>query len=295
MAGVQEFLRLKIPIIGSVDRQCIIQSTGGNLNQTHLLYQVDAFTDEPFKGNPAAVCILSSAITDKEMGLLAAEMNLSETAFLQPAEKGWHLRWFTPTVEVDLCGHATLASAKVLFDLLPELKREPIRFFTLSGELSARWVDGLVELDFPVFHYQPREVVEEHADTLGFEPVNSAVSGDYILFEAGGEDAVRRAKPDMDRLAILHEAQVMITARCHSEDYDFISRFFAPRLGILEDPVTGSAHCLLGPYWAAKLGKSDLNAYQASARGGSLYLKLEGNRIKISGSATIIFKTNLVL
>lgn len=262
---------------------------------THLLYQVDAFTDEPFKGNPAAVCILSSAITDKKMGLLAAEMNLSETAFLQPAENGWHLRWFTPKMEVDLCGHATLASAKVLFDLLPELKKAPIKFITKSGELSARWVDGLVEMDFPVFDYQSRVIGEGDAAVLGFEPVNSAVSGDYLLFEAGDENAVRRAKPNFDRLSTFSESQVMITAMSNSDDYDFISRFFAPRLGITEDPVTGSAHCLLGPYWAAKLGKYDLNAYQASARGGSLYLRLEGSRIKITGAATIIFKTELVM
>ena len=261
------------------------------------LYQVDAFTGQPFRGNPAAVCLLNAPKPDSWMQALAAEMNLSETAFLlsEGDQSGWQLRWFTPTTEVDLCGHATLASARVLFERQPELRSEPLIFQTRSGELRARWVDGAVELDFPMMAPEPLEVESDLTDILGFQPVAAAYHGNYFLFEAPDAAAVRVAKPDFIALAESQTPEVMITAQSDVEDFDFISRFFAPQLGINEDPVTGSAHCLLAPYWADKLDKTQLSAYQASARGGMLQVRLEGDRVRIAGEATIIFKAELLV
>ena len=264
---------------------------------TVLLYQVDAFADKPFKGNPAAVCLLDAPRPDSWMQALAAEMNLSETAFLllESDRPSWHLRWFTPATEVDLCGHATLASARVLFELHPELRSKVLLFDTRSGELRARWVNGAVELDFPVMNPEPLDVESDLADILGFQPVAAAYSGSYFLFEAPDAESVRVAKPDFVALAESQTPEVIITAQSDRGDFDFISRFFAPQLGIDEDPVTGSAHCLLTPYWAAKLEKTELSAYQASARGGELQVRLEGDRVRIAGEAVIIFKTELLV
>lgn len=257
------------------------------------LYQVDAFTNEPFKGNPAAVCLLEGKAKVTWMKAVAREMNLSETAFLSPARWGWWLRWFTPRQEVDLCGHATLASARVLFEQQPELRDNPIKFKTRSGDLLARWVDGRIELDFPVMTYQ-RISYESYVDrALGFAPIDVVGSGDYVLFEAEDEDLIRKASPDLAIIAALPASQVMITAKSKEPDLDFISRFFAPQLGIDEDPVTGSAHCLLAPYWAEKMQKREFTAYQASARGGTLHLRLEGGRVKITGAAVIVFEGQL--
>lgn len=262
---------------------------------THTLYQVDAFTDEPFKGNPAGVCLLVGPETDVWMQNLAAEMNLSETAFLLPEDGGWRLRWFTPQTEVDLCGHATLASAKVLFENQPILREGPITFHTRSGALRAYWVEGMVELDFPAMHINPLTVEPEVASSLGFQPVAGAYSGDYFLFEAKDANSVRTATPNMETLKKLPMPEVIITAESDCSEYDFISRFFAPQLGIDEDPVTGSAHCLLAPYWSKKLGKSTFDAYQASLRGGRLHLKLIGARVRIRGDAKFVFRAELLL
>lgn len=264
---------------------------------THILYQVDAFTAEPFKGNPAAVCLLEDPAPDDWMQALAAEMNLSETAFLLPdiEQDGWSLRWFTPTMEVDLCGHATLASAKVLFETRPELRQRPIVFFTRSGELRAGWKEGMVELDFPVKSPEPLMIEKEIAPLLGFQPIEAAFSGNYFLFEAEDEQTVRSAQPDFVGLAKSTMPEVIITAKSENGEFDFVSRFFAPQLGINEDPVTGSAHCLLTPYWAGKLGKEVHEAYQASARGGRLHVRLEGDRVHIAGEATIIFRAVLIV
>jgi PhzF family phenazine biosynthesis protein len=260
---------------------------------TYPLYQVDAFTDEPFKGNPAAVCLLERKAKVSWMKAVAREMNLSETAFLSPAHGDWWLRWFTPKQEVDLCGHATLASAKILFEREPALRDNPIKFKTRSGELFARWVDGRVELDFPAMSYG-RISYESNVDrALGFAPVDSVRSGDYYLFEAEDEDIIRKVSPDLAGVAKFSVSQVMITARSKDPAFDFISRFFAPNLGIDEDPVTGSAHCLLAPFWAEKMNKNEFAAYQASARGGTLHLRLEDERVKITGSAVIVFKGQL--
>lgn len=260
---------------------------------TALLFQVDAFTDEPFKGNPAAVCLLDRQADIGWMQGVAKEMNLSETAFLFPELEDWQLRWFTPKQEVDLCGHATLASAKVLFERQPALKQKPILFKTLSGELIARWVDELVELDFPVMPPKRLTIESQIHQALGFIPKQAVFSGSYCLYEAEDEGIIRSVKPDFVAISNLPMPEVIITARSDDPTYDFVSRFFAPRLGIPEDPVTGSAHCLLAPYWAEKLGKTTFSAYQASERGGSLYLQLEGERVKIRGSAVIIFEGEL--
>ncbi|MDY6866714.1 MAG: PhzF family phenazine biosynthesis isomerase [Chloroflexota bacterium] len=262
---------------------------------THTLYQVDAFTEKPFKGNPAGVCLLAGPKSDRWMQNLAKEMNISETAYLLPEEGGWRLRWFTPKTEVDLCGHATLASAKVLFELHPELRDEQVRFYTKSGDLQARWVDGGVELDFPAMAGQPFSYEGNVDQALGLRTLEGVYSGNYFLFLAEDERQVRKAQPDISGLEKLPMLEVIITAESRDPEFDFVSRFFAPQLGVDEDPVTGSAHCLLTPYWANKLGKSTLNAYQASARGGRLRVRLEGERVKIQGAAKIIFKAELFI
>ena len=257
------------------------------------LYQVDAFTDQPFKGNPAAVCLLDKKAKVSWMKAVAREMNLSETAFLSPGRGGWRLRWFTPKQEVDLCGHATLASARVLFERQPELRPNPITFKTRSGDLFARWVDGRIELDFPAMTYK-RISYESFVDrALGFAPIDAVWFGDYYLFEAEDEDIIRSVSPDLAVIATFAVNQVMITAKSKDPNFDFISRFFAPQLGIDEDPVTGSAHCLLAPFWANKLKKNEFTAYQTSARGGKLYLRLEDDRVKISGDSVIVIEGQL--
>lgn len=262
---------------------------------SHTLFQVDAFTTEPFKGNPAAVCLLTSQKPEHWMQSLASEMNLSETAFLLPEGEGWQLRWFTPTAEVDLCGHATLASAMVLFSIQPVLREKPLRFQTHSGELLARWVADAIELDFPVMAFNRIRVDSQIEDALGFLPVEAVRSGNYFLFEAANESLIRSAQPDMVALKKLPMLEVIITAKSESVEFDFISRFFAPQLGIDEDPVTGSAHCLLAPYWADKLGQTTLKALQASQRGGTLNLQLADDRVRITGKAIIIFEADLLI
>ena len=259
----------------------------------HILYQVDAFTNRPFKGNPAAVCVLQEQESKGWMQSIAAEMNLSETAYLLQEGEGWRLRWFTPTTEVDLCGHATLASARVLFDLRPELKAEGIEFYTKSGTLYASWDAGKVMLDFPTMRYERFSYERDAIRAIGFEPMDAVFSGNYFLFQAEDPRQVRSAQPDIPALLKLPMPEVIITAKSDQPQYDFISRFFAPQLGVDEDPVTGSAHCLLTPFWAEKLGKREFDAYQASERGGELYLQLLNERVLISGEAAMIMKAEL--
>lgn len=262
---------------------------------THKLYQLDAFTKAPFKGNPAAVCLLAGPQPERWMQALAAEMNLSETAFLLPEDEGWRLRWFTPTTEVDLCGHATLASAMVLFTIHPALRAHPICFYTRSGELRARWIEEAVELDFPAMAYKPCSYEPQLANILGFPPVNAVFSGDYVLFEAESASPIHAARPLTEDLLSLPLPEIIITAKSDDPAFDFISRFFAPQLGVAEDPVTGSAHCLLAPYWADKLGKQELIAFQASQRGGELHLRLVEDRVRITGAAKFIFSADLLV
>ena len=256
------------------------------------IFQVDAFTSEPFKGNPAGVLLLTTAKPDEWMQDFAREMNLSETAYLLKLQEKYLLRWFTPKVEVDLCGHATLASAHVLFSEGLVKKDETILFESASGILKARYVDGWVELDFPAFEVSSGEVTSQIIDALGFEPGEIFESDVNLLVEMKNHDLVRDYLPDIEKLAMLPYQGLIITSRMEG-GYDFTSRYFAPQAGINEDPVTGSAHCSLAPFWSSKLGKNELKAYQASERGGVLRVRLENNRAFIRGQAVTIFEGEL--
>lgn len=259
------------------------------------LYQVDAFTDRPFGGNPAAVCLLPEPREAEWMQSVAREMNLSETAFLHPAaDGGWNLRWFTPAVEVELCGHATLASAHTLWESGRLPAGETARFHTLSGLLTAELRDGAIELDFPARSADEVEAPEGLAEALGLAPrFVGKTRYDYLL-EVSSEAEVRAAQPDHARLRTLPVRGVIVTARSTGDPYDFVSRFFAPGSGVDEDPVTGSAHCSLGPYWEARLGKSSLLGWQASARGGAVRVRVEGERVKLGGQAVTVLRGQLL-
>ena len=258
------------------------------------IYQVDAFTDEPFTGNPAAVCILQGPVEDEWMMKVAREMNLSETAFLWRLEDGFSLRWFTPAVEVELCGHATLASAHILWETKTLTRRHEARFHTLSGLLTAtRGADG-IEMNFPATPEDPAAVLPELINSLGVEPRYVGRSIFDYLVEVASEEEVRSLKPDIALLRQIPIRGVMVTSRASSQGFDFVSRFFAPRVGIDEDPVTGSAHCCLGPFWADKLGKDEMVAYQASARGGTLRVRVNGDRVYIGGQAVTVLRGELL-
>jgi len=256
------------------------------------LYQVDAFTSLLFQGNPAAVCLLDQPRPDAWMQSVAGEMNLSETAFLLPEGDGYRLRWFTPAVEVDLCGHATLASAHVLFETGRLPAGATAKFYTRSGLLTAVQKDGWIELNFPVKEIETVAPLPGLIEALKVEPLYIGKNVFDYLVEVADEDQVRRAKPDIAALKEMDTRGVMLTSRA-TEKYDFISRFFAPKVGVNEDPVTGSAHCALAPYWGRKLGKTELLAYQASARGGELQLRVLGDRVAIAGQAVTVFAGEL--
>lgn len=260
------------------------------------LYQVDAFTDRAFAGNPAAVCLLSEPREEDWMQAVAREMNLSATAFLHPeGEDGaWRLRWFTPAVEVELCGHATLASAHVLWETGTLPGDGPAHFHTRSGLLTAERRGDWIELDFPARTAEPTPAPPGLAEALGVEPLWVGKSRYDYLLELASEAAVRSLDPDHRRLAILPVRGVIVTARAENAPFDFVSRFFAPGAGVDEDPVTGSAHCTLGPYWAAHLGKSELLAFQASSRGGVVRVRMEGERVKLGGQAVLVLRGELV-
>ncbi len=258
------------------------------------IYQVDAFAAEPFAGNPAAVCLPEGPRDDHWMQHLAAEMNLSETAFLARTDDGWRLRWFTPTVEVDLCGHATLASAHVLWEsgLLPAT--EAARFHTRSGLLTARRDTDWIDLDFPARPPKPApDAPAEVAEALGVTPVSVHDAGWAWLLELADAAAVRAAKPDFAALAAAPRGAASVTAAGDAPGVDFVSRFFVPAAGIDEDPVTGSAHCFLTPFWAARTGKDRMLAHQESARGGVVRVATAGDRVKIAGQAVTIFRGEL--
>lgn len=264
------------------------------------LWQVDAFTDQPFRGNPAAVCILESYPSDEWLQCVASEMNLSETSFVVPSDdlNSFHLRWFTPATEVDLCGHATLAAAHVLAEQNRFDAKSRIRFQTRSGELICTQVDKGMTLDFPA--------------TLAVENVDGAIAS-ALLASLGIQDAavmqtkfdlvvvvdgasiVEGMLPDFNALGQIDTRGVMVTAASSNSEYDFVSRFFAPRCGINEDPVTGSAHCCLAPFWAEKLGKKSLTGYQASRRGGIVDCEVAGDRVLLTGSAITVMEGRLLL
>ena len=243
------------------------------------LYQVDAFADRLFKGNPAAVCPLGDWLTDKTMQAIAMENNLAETAFIVQEEKGWRIRWFTPTTEVKLCGHATLAAAYVYFHYI-ESKSDQVIFNSHSGPLFVTRSDDRLTLDFPV---QPAISIappEALGRALGTEPLEVLAADDWLVV-LDSEETIRTLQPDMALLKQLERRGVIVTAR--GNECDFVSRFFAPNYGIDEDPVTGSAHTILTPYWAERLGSNRLHARQLSTRGGELYCELKGERVFIGG------------
>jgi PhzF family phenazine biosynthesis protein len=262
------------------------------------LYTVDAFTDRPFAGNPAAVCLLESGPADDAwMQAVAREMNLSETAFVQarPGGDGFDLRWFTPTVEVDLCGHATLASAHVLWEAGRLPADRPARFHTRSGLLSAsRNAGGTIQMDFPSKPSTPVEAPPGLAEALGVQLVSVSSNGMDYLIELTDESAVRGLRPDLRALKAVRARGVIVTARSDDARYDFVSRFFAPAVGVDEDPVTGSAHCCLAPFWAERLGKTKLVGYQASARGGVVGVEVLGDRVLLNGNAVTVLRGMLL-
>lgn len=254
---------------------------------------VDAFTAVPFAGNPAAVCILSEARPDGWMRNVAREMNLSETAFLTPEAGGYRLRWLTPAVEVDLCGHATVASAHVLWEEGHLPAGEQARFYTRSGVLLANRRGDWIELDFPAKMATACEPLAELVEALGVEPQAVARNQFDYLVELGSEAEVRAASPDHGKLKKIPVRGVIVTAPASTPGFDFVSRFFAPGSGIDEDPVTGSAHCALGPYWAARMGKREFTAYQASARGGVVRVRVEGDRVLLGGQAVTVLRAEM--
>ena len=259
--------------------------------------QIDAFADRPFSGNPAAVCLLEEGRDSEWMQAVAAEMNLSETAFVRPVGDGFDLRWFTPAVEVDLCGHATLAAAHALWSegLVPGDSR--ISFRTRSCLLTAARRGDLIELDFPATGPGPVKLASEHiaelGDALGVEPDYVGQSTFDVLVVLRSEDAVRGLKPDFLRLRELASRGVIVTSESDDPRFDFVSRFFAPGVGIDEDPVTGSAHCCLGPYWCERLGKTEMKAFQASLRGGVVNVRVAGERVLLGGHAVTVFRAEL--
>lgn len=258
------------------------------------IVQVDAFTDTPFAGNPAAVCVLAAPREAPWMQHVAREMNLSETAFLCRRSDGFDLRWFTPAVEVDLCGHATLASAHVLWEDGHLSADTPACFHTRSGLLTATRQDAWICLDFPALPPEPTTAPEALVQALHVTPLYIGKNRSSYLVEVATEEIVRTLQPDFTLLQTLPVQGVMVTSRTASAGFDFVSRYFAPRAGIPEDPVTGSAHCCLGPYWSQRLKKDMLTAYQASARGGVVRVQVRGTRVVLSGQAVTVLRGELV-
>ena len=257
------------------------------------VFQVDAFTDKPFTGNPAAVVLLERQAETSWMQAVAREMNLSETAFVHPQTGGFHLQWFTPKVEVELCGHATLATAHILWQTNLAKSTEPIRFSTLSGWLTAVKKHNLIELDFPSAPLAESDVSEEIIRAVGAMPDYVGVSRDKWLFEYENEKIICGLKPDFAFLGTRKGRGLVVTASSSQPGVDFVSRYFAPWVGINEDPVTGSAHCILGPYWGKKLGKTEMTARQLSERGGEVKVRLSGDRTYVGGKAVTVFGGNL--
>jgi PhzF family phenazine biosynthesis protein len=254
------------------------------------IYQVDAFTRTLFSGNPAAVCLLSEPRDEAWMQKVAQEMNLSETAFLVAQVDGFSLRWFTPAVEVELCGHATLASAHILWEVGALPLGQTARFHTLSGLLTAERRGQEIELNFPATPVMPLDAPAGLVDALGVRPRYVGMSKFDYLIEVDSEADVRSLKPDFAKLGGLGVRGVMVTSVAASKEYDFVSRFFAPGVGIDEDPVTGSAHCCLGPYWSERLKKEEMLAYQASARGGEVRVRVAGSRVHLGGRAVTVLR-----
>ena len=263
------------------------------------IYQVDAFTDQPFKGNPACVCVLDQAHPDSWMQSLAQEMNLSETAFVLTCENGFDLRWFTPKKEVSLCGHATLATAHILWEDQYLTPTEEARFNTQSGLLTAKKDGAWIELDFPARFVVAGEENSELNQALGVVAKSTSKStttqGNLYLIEVESEEIVRALTPDFRAMVATNARGVIVTSIAHAQEYDFVSRYFAPAVGINEDPVTGSAHCYLATYWGTKLNKRTCTGFQASARTGIVKCCWKEERVLLRGKAVTIFKGELTL
>ena len=256
--------------------------------------QVDAFTNTPFKGNPAAVCLLEGAYDDAWMQAVAAEMNLSETAFIHRRDDdGFDLRWFTPAIEVDLCGHATLASAHVLWEEGIVEGGDAIRFHTRSGTLVCARNEDLIELDFPSTPPTETDLPVELFTALGIEAAWQGRSCFDALVLVESEEVLRSLEPDFQRLRSIPVRGIIVTSVADAPDIDFVSRFFGPAAGIDEDPVTGSAHCCLAPFWSERLDKLEMSAYQASPRGGLVRVRVDGDRVILGGHAVTVLRGEL--
>jgi len=255
------------------------------------IYQVDAFTDTPFKGNPAGVMIVESDTTREWMQQMAFEMNLSETAFILSKENEFLIHYFTPLKEVDLCGHATLASAHILYEKGMVSPQQTIHFKAKGGDLTIVKKENWIIMNFPTYPYAATPVHPEFTETIGFEPIATYKSSyDWLIAHARTEEEVQNAAPDFGSMVAKGLGHLMITAACQSGEADFVVRCFAPMAGINEDPVTGSAHCALTPFWAERLGKTEMDSIQLSKRTGKLHVKLINDRVEISGKAITMFE-----
>jgi PhzF family phenazine biosynthesis protein len=258
------------------------------------IHVVDAFTSKPFEGNPAGVCVLKDPADEQWMQKVAGEMNLSETAFVHAIDGGFSLRWFTPAMEVDLCGHATLACAFTLWETGMVPRGQQARFLTRSGWLHCRESNGWIEMDFPAKPCTQPAVLGDLLRALDCAPVFAGSNGMDYLVELSSAAELRALRPDFAAISRLPCRGVIVTARADSPEFDFVSRFFAPAAGINEDPVTGSAHCALGPHWAERLGKTNLTGFQASRRSGVVKVRLDGERVILSGLAVLMSRVELL-
>ena len=256
---------------------------------------VDAFTDVAFKGNPAAVCILKKPISDDYMQNVASEINLSETAYLLKQNGIYGLRWFTPTSEIDLCGHATLASAHILWEKGHLDRSEQAKFNTNSGILIARKIDDFIEMDFPVEEAEESPCPPELIEALSVNPVYVGKNRFDYLIEVESEEVIDKLAPDFEIIKKIDCRGVIVTSGTDKSSYDFVSRFFAPLFGVPEDPVTGSAHCALGPYWSKKTGKTELTGYQASRRGGTVNVTVTKENVVLGGKALTVAAGELIV
>lgn len=256
-------------------------------------YIVDAFADKVFQGNPAAVCLPEQWPTEEQMLWIARENNQPETAFLVPEREGYRLRWFSPSMEVDLCGHATLAAAYVVLQFLtPE--REQVEFYTKSGTLTVQKHGDLLEMDFPAYHLKRLEITDDMIEALGARPMEVWRARDLVCIFQDPEDVLQLA-PDLEKVKRLKGALLQVTAPGAKLGFDCVTRTFAPKMGLPEDPVCGSGHCHVLPYWAEKLGRQELVARQASPRGGTLYCRVEGERVYLAGRAALYARCELML
>jgi predicted PhzF superfamily epimerase YddE/YHI9 len=264
------------------------------MNTSLPLYQVDAFADRPFSGNPAAICFLPAAREAAWMQQVAAEMNLAETSFLVARADGYDLRWFTPSVEVDLCGHATLASAHILWETERLASDLPALFHTRSGVLTCQRAGSRIEMDFPSTPATAHPAPAGLSEALGATPRWVGKARFDLIAELDSESMVRGLKPDIARIAALGGRGFIVTAKASTSGFDFVSRFFAPAAGVNEDPVTGSAHCCLAPFWAERLSKDEMTGYQASPRGGVVGVRVVGDRVRLRGNAVTVLRGELL-